>query len=189
VVDLAGLYVAAGPGDGDHHHQDLDGEHHHQLLDVVGRALLQIRERRLYREAHKTFEDYCQDRFGMSRRRANQLILATSDTENLGTPVPITERQARPLTRLDPEQQREVWKEALNTAPNGKVTAARGSAGAFSWTATPSTTRTSTRSRGTHPAGDHHQLLDRRPGRAAPGTPGAGLDDKDPPGCQPEAFP
>src|SRR5690606_12947595 len=31
--------------------------------------------------------------------------------------VPATERQARPLTKLPPEQQREAWAEAVETAP------------------------------------------------------------------------
>ena len=36
----------------------------------------------------------------------------------------IPESQLRPLTPLPPDQQREVWKEAVETAPEGKVTAA-----------------------------------------------------------------
>src|SRR5690606_26347192 len=45
---------------------------------------------------------------------------------NLGTmvPKPANERQARPLTKLPPEQQREAWEEAVATAPDGRVTAA-----------------------------------------------------------------
>lgn len=45
----------------------------------------------------------------------------------MGTIVPIlpaTETQARPLAILEPEIQREVWAKSVETAPNGKVTAA-----------------------------------------------------------------
>jgi hypothetical protein len=35
----------------------------------------------------------------------------------------IPERQLRPLARLEPEQQKEAWQKAVETAPNGKVTA------------------------------------------------------------------
>jgi hypothetical protein len=65
----------------------------------------------------------------MSETRANQLIATADVTENLTTIVdkpsllPKTESQTRPLAPLPPKQQREAWKEALETAPEGKVTA------------------------------------------------------------------
>ncbi len=94
----------------------------------VGKALYAIRDHRLYRESHKTFEDYCKDKWGMSRNYANRLVAASEVMENLvpigtKTELPITESQARPLTALPPDQQQEVWKEAIETAPKGKVTA------------------------------------------------------------------
>lgn len=36
----------------------------------------------------------------------------------------IPERQLRPLARLEPEKQKEAWQKAVETAPEGKVTAA-----------------------------------------------------------------
>jgi hypothetical protein len=42
----------------------------------------------------------------------------------VGDIQPTNERQVRPLTGLGPKQQREVWKEAVKTAPKGQVTAA-----------------------------------------------------------------
>ena len=33
----------------------------------AGKALAELRDRRLYRSTHKTFEEYCRDRFGHSR--------------------------------------------------------------------------------------------------------------------------
>ena len=65
----------------------------------VGTALLTIRDRRLYRAQHGTFEDYCQGRWGMSRPRAYQMIDAATVVGNLSTIVdkfPTTESQARP---------------------------------------------------------------------------------------------
>lgn len=93
---------------------------------AVGNALLQIRDLRLYRQNYNTFEDYCRSRWGMNRAHAYRLIDAANVADNL-SPIgdrPINEAQARPLTRLEPEQQREAWKEAVATAPDGKVTAA-----------------------------------------------------------------
>ena len=61
----------------------------------------------------------------MARNYANKLILAAVVVANLGTtvPIPTNEAQVRPLTDLEPEQQRKVWLQAVNNAPMGKVTA------------------------------------------------------------------
>src|ERR1035441_10571041 len=40
----------------------------------VGSALLRIRERRLYQGAHRTFEIYCRERWGIGRSYAWRLI-------------------------------------------------------------------------------------------------------------------
>lgn len=77
----------------------------------VGNALMQIRDERLYRSDFQTFEDYCQQRWGMTRRRANQLVEAAQ----MGTMVPIeNERQARALAPVkeDPAEVREIYAEA-----------------------------------------------------------------------------
>jgi len=94
----------------------------------VGNALLEIRDSRLYREGWGTFEEYCQDRWEFNSSRARQLISAAEVTRNLESvtivTLPATESQARPLTALEPEAQRQAWQTAVETAPNGKVTAA-----------------------------------------------------------------
>lgn len=77
----------------------------------VGNALMQIRDERLYRADFPTFEDYCQQRWSMTRRRANQLVEAAQ----MGTMVPIeNERQARALAPVkeDPAEVREIYAEA-----------------------------------------------------------------------------
>lgn len=63
----------------------------------------------------------------MSRIHAHRLIDAVKVSENL-LPVgniPVAESVLRPLASLSAEQQREVWAEAVATAPEGKVTAAQ----------------------------------------------------------------
>jgi len=92
----------------------------------VGFALMQIRDNRLYREAYTTFEAYCKEKWGFERNYANKLIRASEVVDNLGTvvPIPTSERSIRPLTIIkDPEEQREVYQKAVETAPEGKVTA------------------------------------------------------------------
>jgi len=43
---------------------------------------------------------------------------------DISATLPDNEAQARPLSQLEPDQQREVWQEAVKTAPNGKITGA-----------------------------------------------------------------
>jgi hypothetical protein len=92
----------------------------------VGTALLKIRENRLYRLRHGTFEDYCRERWGMSRVHAHRMIEASQVVSNLlpiGNTAPFNEAQARPLARLTPEEQREAWSAAMKKAENGLVRA------------------------------------------------------------------
>ncbi len=92
----------------------------------VGSALLEIRDTRLYRATHTTFDDYCRERWGMSKTHANRMIESAGVVANLAPigVIPATESQARPLTSLEPNAQREVWERAVETAPNGRMTAA-----------------------------------------------------------------
>lgn len=92
----------------------------------VGRALLEIREQRLYRETHESFETYCRERWGWSSRHVNRQIEAAGVAAALGPmgPIPESERQARELARLpEPEAVREVWSE-VKEAHGDDVTAA-----------------------------------------------------------------
>jgi hypothetical protein len=96
-----------------------------QTFFEVGNALMEIRDRRLYREAHETFEDYCNQRWQFSKSQANRLIGAAQVVETLAPigVIPKNEAQARPLTQLAPERRAEVWQRAVATAPDGQVTA------------------------------------------------------------------
>ncbi len=148
----------------------------------AGSSLAEIRNRRLYRNTHQTFEEYCRERFAFSRRRPYQLIEASIIVDNIrgidqvraigaqsessdemgtigtqtetdkpmttnGTQsdetemrsigsqndevdtidvqiLPTSERQVRPLTKLEPEQQREAWLKAVEEA-GGRVPSGR----------------------------------------------------------------
>jgi len=82
-----------------------------QSFLVAGRALLEIRERKLFRETHDSFEDYAAERFGISESHANRLIAAAEVVENVSTPAgcPVeNERQARELSQFTPEFQQKV---------------------------------------------------------------------------------
>lgn len=87
-----------------------------QTFVEVGAALSLIREKRLYRASHETFEDYCKERWGWTDRRARQLMAASKAVTGLetGTVVPPTnEAQARELVRVPEEKRAEVWEEAV----------------------------------------------------------------------------
>jgi len=96
---------------------------------VVGCALAEIQVNRLYRQTHDTFEEYCRERFEIARRTAYRYIEASTIMDNVSNwtqieeYLPANEAQVRPLTRLEPEKQIDAWKEAVETAPDGHVTA------------------------------------------------------------------
>ncbi len=115
-----------------------------QAFWEAGRALKQLRDKRLYRSTHKTFEEYCKDRFGFERRHPYRLINAAEVVDRLiqmcpngaqaentqmcpnGSQIlPTSERQVRPLTKLEPEQQLQAWSKAVESAggkrPSGRI--------------------------------------------------------------------
>jgi len=90
------------------------------------KALKDIRDKQLYRHRNcKTFEEYCKQHWDISRARAYQLIGAAETRQNLSTIVDIlpSESQARTLSNLSKERQKEIWRKVLATAPEGKITA------------------------------------------------------------------
>lgn len=102
-----------------------------------GKALAVVRDEKLYRASYKTFEEYCQDRWGINRRYADRLIESAEVVNKLvdkirpmglkiedeGAAVeesgrlllPITERQIRELAKAPEEEQAEVWQEVIAT--------------------------------------------------------------------------
>jgi hypothetical protein len=88
--------------------------------------MMEIRDSGLYRDVlgFDTFEEYCKEKWDMGRRNAYYLIDAASVVDNVKRVAqidsPSTLRQTIPLARLEPEQQREAWAKAVETAPEGK---------------------------------------------------------------------
>lgn len=100
-------------------------------------ALKQLRDRRLYRSTHKTFEEYALERFGYNRAHAYRLINAAVVLENLSRiqieddlspnwrqKLPISESQCRELAKLPSKQQPFAWDQVLEVS-NGKAPTAK----------------------------------------------------------------
>jgi hypothetical protein len=91
------------------------------VLDA-GKALAEIRSRQLYRDSASSWDSYVEERFRISKRRADQMIAfagVKAALEEMGTAVPnFSERAARPLVGLSPETINEVVAEAAAT-PDG----------------------------------------------------------------------
>jgi len=100
-------------------------ERHVADYRAVGTALREIRDRKLYRATHETFDDFARDRWQMERSHAYRLIDAAEVARNLSPSgdVPKTENQARPLTSLKPAEQLAAWSEAKTAAGNEPLTA------------------------------------------------------------------
>ena len=93
---------------------------------AVGTALVTIRDRRLYRASHPTFEAYCQQRWGIGRKYAWRVIGAAERVNLLPAgediPKPTTEFQVRPFFKLDAKVFPKAWKETIKRAGGGKIT-------------------------------------------------------------------
>lgn len=84
----------------------------------VGRALIEVRDARLYRTGYATFEEYCRHRWGFSRIHAHRLMAAADAVTDMlptgNTATPASERQARELAAIaDPIRRTEVWQQAV----------------------------------------------------------------------------
>lgn len=94
----------------------------------VGAALATVRDGRLWRDGFASFEDYCERRWEFSRQRGYQLIEAAEIAGAMSTivdaPPVANEAQARELAKVAPEDQPEVWQEAVARA-GGEVPPAR----------------------------------------------------------------
>lgn len=98
-----------------------------QTFVEVGTALAEIRDSWLYRATHRTFADYCRERWDLGRSRAYQLIDAAAvvstigghsngeprEPAKIGTTPPANERQARELVPLKDDEQAlvDVWRQ------------------------------------------------------------------------------
>ena len=94
---------------------------------AVGNALTAIRDRRLYRETHSTWEAYLRERWDIGRTSSYGLMVAAAvvaDVSAIADIVPQSESVARPLAPLTTEQRREAWSRAVDEA-GGPPTAAQ----------------------------------------------------------------
>jgi hypothetical protein len=96
----------------------------------AGKALQTLRDKKLYRSTHNSFESYCLDRFNYNSSRSYQLMDAADVVDNLKKVpqivelLPTAEGQVRPLVKLDFDTRREAWKMAVEEV-NGKVPSGR----------------------------------------------------------------
>jgi hypothetical protein len=95
----------------------------------IGCALKEICDKRLYREISDTFEKFCREHLGISRAYAYKQISAAKVINNLkkmspNGDIPINEAQVRPLSKLEPNEQKLAWQYAIDKARAGnrKVT-------------------------------------------------------------------
>ena len=93
----------------------------------VGHALAKIRDERLYREEHKSFEAYTRDKWQYGKAYASRLIGAAETVEDLKPTgkktLPINEAQVRPLLSLPREKRLETWQKVIEQAEGKKLTA------------------------------------------------------------------
>jgi hypothetical protein len=105
-----------------------------QAVDAVkdaGRALSTLKSRDLWRDTHDSWARYVVERFGISVRRAHQLIEFSAFTDAVadvigtsGTAVSLTERALRPLADVQPEEVPAVVAEAVAESGGGEPTPA-----------------------------------------------------------------
>ncbi len=92
---------------------------------AAGKALQELRDKKLYRDTHPSFAVYCRERFGHSRQKSDYLIIAATIYENIKASgceiLPTGEFQVRPLGVLEkPPLQVKAWQKAVKIA-GGKV--------------------------------------------------------------------
>ena len=105
-----------------------------KAVDAVkeaGRALHTLKSRDLWRDTHDSWQQYVQERFGITARRAHQLtefsMFADAVAEAIGTSgtdVTLSERALRPLADVEPEEVQAVVAEAVAASGGGEPTPA-----------------------------------------------------------------
>ena len=99
--------------------------HSMQSFVQVGAALKEIRDDRLYRASHDTFEAYCKDQWKIGKSHAYNAIAASGVMKNLSTIVdelPSTETQCRPMASLPDLLQQQAWVRAIEIAGGSQPT-------------------------------------------------------------------
>jgi hypothetical protein len=100
-------------------------------ISAVGAKLLELHEREGWKAlGYSSWRECVMQEFDFQSSHVYRLLdfakiqRVLSPIGENGYPLPAAESVARPLAALpDPEQQREAWQQAVDTAPGGKVTA------------------------------------------------------------------
>jgi hypothetical protein len=105
-----------------------------QTFLATGRALAEIRNRRLFRQEFATFEHYCKHRWGFSGAHGLDLVRSTEVAEHLlagpaapesgdaPLPIDLSPDELRPLQRLQPELADSCWRLACRVGkPTGHL--------------------------------------------------------------------
>jgi hypothetical protein len=79
-----------------------------QTFIDVGLALKEIRDSKLYRQTHATFENYLDKRWQMSRRTGYKYIEAVGVVQNVPPAAQLSLTQAAEMASLTPEEQVEI---------------------------------------------------------------------------------
>lgn len=86
-------------------------------FDEAGRALIQIREEKLWQGAYRSFQQYLRQKWHFGRRNAINLMNSVSVMDNLtastARPLPATESQVRPMAGLSAGRQKAIWAEVV----------------------------------------------------------------------------
>lgn len=91
----------------------------------AGKALAELRDRRLYRSTHRTFEEYCRDRFGYTHRRVNYLIAGSVVFDNIATGTNCSQNEGVDKTGTICSQNGEADKTGTICSQNEKIDKAR----------------------------------------------------------------
>lgn len=103
----------------------VDAIRHH--MDSARKLLLDLYERRGWEAlGYESWRECAAAEFEQGERQLYRQLQAAQIERHLThvTNTPVPERTLRPLAKVTPMEQPVVWKEAVETAPNGKVTAA-----------------------------------------------------------------
>jgi hypothetical protein len=90
-----------------------------QTFIEVGKALTEIRDKKLFRKDFKTFDEYCKTKWKFDKTYASRLINSQPVIQNLltmGNTLPESERQTRELLKLSPDEQKEVWQKVIEVS-------------------------------------------------------------------------
>lgn len=97
----------------------------------VALALSEVHRRSLYRETHKSYDLYCEDKWGFQRSHANRLknagiaysALKSLHAKDKSVRLPTSESHLRPFGGMSDEAIQNAWKQVLEKAGKGKITA------------------------------------------------------------------